>query len=172
MKFLGLRMVQGFKDYNQAWKRVIVHPTLIFEDDIHYYFINLTSTNEKLRDVLRNYYCKEYVFIGENVWHNNVKQAQIKMNLMVLVARCDKNTVESYDNLPEFPTRIQIKGRYKCSNYDKLVDDCLSKIKMHHNSFFVYNGNDDYQCPDLKSESSLPAKLLQSITDYKKKKPL
>ena len=169
IEFKGLKMVKGFKDYNKPWKRVIIHPTFVFESEKYFYFINLTSTKEKLRDVLRN--TKEYTFIGKNVWHNGIKQDEIIMNLMILVARCNKNTVETYDVIPEFLTQIQIKGTYKCSNYYELVDDVLNKIKNNRNSFFVYNGNDDdYQHPDLEGEeANLPQELLNTITKYQKK---
>lgn len=167
IKFYGLKWTKGYKIYDKPWKRISSHPTLVFESEKYFYFINLSTINEKLRDILRG-----ESFVAKNVWVGKSKKVYSEMNLMVLVARCDKNTVETLDIIPEYTTRIHIFENYKCSNIEELKIKCLSAIYNNFNFFFVYNGNDDdYQYPDLNvEETKLPQEFKTAILNELKKK--
>ena len=69
MKFIGLKYVEGYKCYNNPFRRMKNHPTLIFFDEVsnNYYFINFSSTKEMLlRDTLRKN-GKSLIFVAKNV---------------------------------------------------------------------------------------------------------
>lgn len=155
IKFIGIKWVKGYKDYNEPFNRVSSHPTIIFANEKYYYFINLTSIKEaKLRDILRNEKNIPIEVVATDVTRNQMIFKQYKMNIMVLVARVDKESVTS--NIQIGFSKIEIFNNYKCSNYNKLKNELLTIIKNNINSFYVYNGNDDdYQYVELKQNDVL-----------------
>lgn len=151
--FEGIRWVGGYKIYSKPYLRMKSHPTLVFKGKEKYYFVNLTSLKElELRDLLRN--GKPLEFVAENVWTGKMMENEHPMNVSISIATCDIEMVETADYLPLNYSRIRIKNKYRCSNYNVLVQKVASAMYESFNgkftSFYCYNGNDDdYQSPDL-----------------------
>lgn len=168
MKFLGIKWVQGQKNYNQPWKRVTKHATVTFFDEVNrkYYFINLTSLKEAmLRDVLRTPK-GAIIVVAKDIWINRQIEAEHKLNIMNTVAVVDDEFVETSQKYAENAmSKIKIMGNYKMGNYKEFEKLVLKILKVYgcNGQLFCYNGNDDdYQSPDLE-DSKLPSELKRLI---------
>lgn len=174
MKYLGIKWAKGQKNYNEPWKRVNKHATVIFYDEKKkkYYFINLTSTKEAmLRDILRTPK-GGIVIVAKDVWNGRQLEKEHKLNIMNSVAVIDEEFVETNQKYAENAlSEIKIMGNYKMSNYsefEKLILKILYKFGIN-GQLFCYNGNDDnYQSPDL-NDSKLPLELKRLICSLVKK---
>lgn len=126
-KYFGLYWVSGYKNYNQPFRRNKEHATFVFEDNEYFYFINLSSLNEyQARDTLRENN-RSKIFKAKDVWYKKVKQQEYPLNLITLVARVNKETVET--PLQDGTSRVTIKSRYKCSNKSDLEKSIQFNIK-------------------------------------------
>lgn len=170
MKFIGIKYVEGYKNYSNPFKRVRNHPTIVFYDGIkkQFYFINFSSLKENVvRDILRQN-GKPIIFVAHNVKKERFIEKEHKMNLMVSIARCDASYVSTLEN-PALEGQIYINNNYVCSDYDKLLNDTYCALVKYYDELFIYNGNDDnYQSPDLE-DSSLPKDLLTTFKQNLKK---
>lgn len=140
-------MVEGYKNYDNPELRVSSHPTFIFEFDKYYYFFNLTSPNLKIRDIAK-IKGKPLVFVSKGVWKDRVFYKEYPSNLFITVARVDKKLVT--DDLNEcYETETKITNNFKCKNKNEIMKSFLNCMIKIFNDFVVYNGNDNYECPDL-----------------------
>lgn len=170
MKFIGIKWVKGYKNYNKPFLRVKSHPTVIFRDDKYYFFINLTTPEEtSVRDLLRAN-GKPICFVAQNVKRFEKMFKNYAMNLMILVARVEIDDVTDFEKIGK--TDIEIMSNYRCTNYYSLKNEILKAIADNLTTFYVYNGSDDdYQFKDFEDYSlqNLPLETRDCIrTEIKK----